>query len=122
MRFGKSKRSTQIKKAQPKPPPPARPSQQQNNGHSIMGNVIGGAASGFGIGTGIEASRQVVGGIFGNSNEKNSDMTQNQNMSQNQNNLNCNLLMQLIKECKDSGDMYDYNCKGLIKSFEKHCS
>ena len=84
MRFGKSKRSTQIKKAQPKPPPPARPSQQQNNGNSIMGNVIGGAASGFGIGTGIEASRQVVGGIFGNSNEKNSDISQNQNMSQNQ--------------------------------------
>ena len=116
MRFGRSKRNTQPKKIQPKPPPPSRPTQQQNNGGSIMGNVLGGVASGFGVGTGIEASRQVIGGVFGNSNEKNLDI------SQNQNNVNCNLLMELIKDCKEKNDLYDYNCSGLIKSFEKHCS
>ena len=121
MRFGKSKRNTQPKKTQPKPPPPSTATQQQNNsGNSIMGNVIGGVASGFGVGTGIEASRQVMGSIFGNSNEKKSDISQND--EQNINNINCNLLMELIKDCKERNDIYDYNCSGLIKSFEKHCS
>ena len=115
MRFGKSKRNTQPKKTQPKPPPPTQ--QQNNGGNSIMGNVIGGVASGIGVGTGIEASRQVMGSIFGNSNEKKTDVEQ-----QNVNNINCNLLMDLIKDCKDNNSMYDYNCNGLIKSFEKHCS
>tara|TARA_B100000902_G_C26506384_1_gene526414 strand:- start:61 stop:387 length:327 start_codon:yes stop_codon:yes gene_type:complete len=96
-----------------KNPPPPTPSKSNSNG-SLAGNVVGGMASGFGIGTGIEAARGLGNAVFGGK-----DTTQTDNIT-NQNNEGCKILSDMIANCKDKNDGFN-DCNDLLQMFSAKC-
>ena len=80
----------------------------QSNG-SVMGNVVGGMASGFGVGTGIEAAR----GIFGSN-------QQNTATEAKGNDQGCQILSDMITKCKEKNDGFN-DCNDLLEMFSNKC-
>ena len=86
------------------PPPPKIRNNQQNP--SLIGNVLGGITSGFGVGTGIEAAR----GIFGGRSSSNEISIEKNN--------NCEMLFKLVEICEKKDNS---NCEDLFNKFSKNC-
>ena len=78
---------------------------------SVLGNMVGGMVSGFGIGTGIEAAKGLGDKIFGNK-----EYTQEKNTN---NKANCQLLSDMINKCNQNNE-YN-NCDNLLKIFSEKC-
>ena len=69
-------------------------------------NATGCVASGFGIGTDIEAARCLDSAVFGK-NENNNDM-------------GCQILSEMITKCKEKNDGFN-DCNDLLKMFSNKC-
>lgn len=100
-----SRRNANVKKI---PPVPKQPTTTGNG--SLMGNVAGGMASGFGVGTGIEAAR----GIFG-SNQSNIETNVTKGNDQ-----GCQILSDMITKCKEKNDGFN-DCNDLLEMFSNKC-
>ena len=90
------------------PSAPKQPTTTGNGG--LMGNVAGGMASGFGVGTGIEAAR----GIFG-SNPSNIETKVTKGNDQ-----GCQILSDMITKCKEKNDGFN-DCNDLLEMFSNKC-
>ena len=87
------------------PPPPKITKNNTGSGSSLIGNVLGGLTSGFGVGTGIEAAR----GVFGARSPSN-EVSNHKN--------NCEMLFKLIEICEKKENS---NCDHLMDDFSKKC-
>ncbi len=101
-----------------------KPVKSQKNDHvqhntnqrgSVLGNMAGGAVSGFGIGMGLEAARGAANKIFGNS-EQNDQPIQQEQQS---NNNNCETLSKFLSQCNQSYE--PQYCQELMDKFTKNC-
>ena len=95
-------RNNKISKSKNPPPPKVT---KNNNGSSLIGNVLGGISSGFGVGTGIEVTR----GIFGGRSPSNESLNHKNN---------CEMLFKLIEICEKKENS---NCDHLLDDFSKKC-
>ena len=94
-------RNNKISKRKNPPPPKVT----NNTSPSLIGNVLGGLTSGFGVGTGIEAAR----GVFGARSPSN-EVSNHKN--------NCEMLFKLIEICEKKENS---NCDHLLDDFSKKC-
>tara|TARA_B100000161_G_C33446621_1_gene367152 strand:+ start:450 stop:788 length:339 start_codon:yes stop_codon:yes gene_type:complete len=94
---------------------PTVPKQPVKSNNSVMGNVAGGMASGFGVGTGIEAARGLGGAIFG-SNQTNTEAV----TKVNENDQGCQILSEMITKCKEKNDGFN-DCNDLLQMFSDKC-
>lgn len=95
-------RNNKISKSRNPPPPKVI---KNNTGSSLIGNVLGGLTSGFGVGTGIEAAR----GVFGGRGPSNEALNHKNN---------CEMLFKLIEICEKKENS---NCDHLLDDFSKKC-
>ena len=95
-------RNNKISKNKNPPPPKIT---KNNTSSSLIGNVLGGLTSGFGVGTGIEAAR----GVFGARSPSN-EVSSHKN--------NCEMLFKLIEICEKKESS---NCDHLLDDFSKKC-
>lgn len=71
---------------------------------SNTANIIGGLASGFGFGTGIEVAKEMSQSIFGKPKVEQKDNS-------------CQMLSEMLVRCQDEFS----DCKSLVHLFTEHC-
>lgn len=71
---------------------------------SNMANIMGGLASGFGFGTGMEVAKEMSHSIFGKPKVEQKDKS-------------CQMLSEMLVRCQDEFS----DCKSLVHLFTEHC-